>query len=100
MHSVRSEDNSSDAASRNFSLENMSAKQRAMVDEHGRAGPEIIKRCWDEMQAQIRGWRLGAPLDCPELNGIDGIRHGEMDAESISPMAIWAELDPSAEGSA
>ena len=60
MNSVRSEDNAS-AASRNFSLENMSAKQRAMV-----------KRCWDEMQAQIRGWRLGAPLDCPELNGIDG----------------------------
>ena len=61
VHSVRSEDNASDAASRNFSLENMSPKQRTMVDEHGRAGPEIIKRCWDEIQAQIRGWRLGAP---------------------------------------
>ena len=95
VHSVRSEDNASDAASRNFSLDNMSAKQRTMVDEHGRAGPEIIKRCWDEIQAQIRGWRLGAPLDCPELNGIDGIRHGEMDADSISPMAIWDDLDPS-----
>ena len=77
IHSVRSEDNASDAASPNFDLMLMSLKQRASSTPLGRAGPDIVKRCWEEMRARVKGWRLREHQMCPELMGLDGIRHGE-----------------------
>ena len=94
VHSVRSEDNSADMSSRNFDFKLMDAKQRAASTLEGRAGPDIARRCWNEMQAQIKGWRLGAHVPDPELYGIDGIRHGELNEDAVSPEACWVGLDP------
>ena len=94
VHSVRSADNSADMSSRNFDFKLMDAKQRAAATPDGRAGPEIARRCWDEMQAQIKGWRLGAHVPDPDLCGLDGIRHGELNEDAVSPEACWVGLDP------
>ena len=94
VHSVRSEDNSADMSSRNFDFKLMDAKQRAASTAEGRAGPEIARRCWDEMQAQIKGWRLGAHVPDPGLSGYDGIRHGELNEDAVSPEACWVGLEP------
>ena len=81
-------------SSRNFDFKLMDAKQRAAATPDGRAGPEIARRCWDEMQAQIKGWRLGAHVPDPDLCGLDGIRHGELNEDAVSPEACWVGLDP------
>ena len=92
IFSVRSEDNASDMASRNFDFSLMDSSQRARSLPNGRAGTEIITRCWNEIQAQLKGWRLGAHKEDFELTG-DGIRHGELTNDAVSPEALWEDMD-------
>ena len=90
--SVRSEDNASDMASRNFDRRLMDSGQRARASDNGRAGPDITRRCWEEIQAQRTGYRLGGHRDEFSLTG-DGIRHGELTDDSVSPETLWEGLE-------
>ena len=94
VFSVRSEDNASDMASRNFYFALMDAKQRAAATTTGRAGPDIVQRCWNEIQAQRKGWRLGARKESIELSASEGVRHRDLGDDDVSPDSLWCDLDP------
>ena len=81
-------------ASRNVYFALMDAKRRAAATTTGRAGPDIVQRCWNEIQAQRKGWRLGAHKESIELSASEGVRHRDLGDDDVSPDSLWCDLDP------
>ena len=79
VYSVRSADNASDTASRNFDLCLMDATQRAAGAPEEVATLSLAAGMMKNgMQAQVQGWDIGDYLVCPDQVGMDGIRHGDL----------------------
>jgi len=73
----------------------MAIKQRARakIPENGRAGPDITRRCWEEIQAQRTRyiiWGLTVTISVWRMTAYDMV---ELTDESVSHGALWKGLE-------